>query len=158
MTDDDDHRLLADLRGMWERRDPVPDGLAASVILALATADLSQEYELLTLTASADRLAGVRGSAEVRTLTFTAGAVTVMLRVSALPDGRRRVDGWVSPAATWDVVLLADGHEARTTSTAEGRFELPDVPAGTATVRLRGTPPDAPGGEPLRLRTPPFPS
>jgi hypothetical protein len=155
MTDDDDGKLLADLRGMWERRDPVPDGLAASVILALATADVAREYELLTLSASADRLAGVRGS-EVRTLTFTAGAVTVMLRVSALPDGRRRVDGWVSPAATYDVVLLAGDHEARTTSTDQGRFELPDVPAGAVTVRLRGTPPDAPGGEPLRLRTPSF--
>lgn len=148
MSDD----LFPRLRRMWERRDPVPPGLADSVLVALATVDLGAEYELLTLLESSDRLAGVRGGGETVTLTFAAGDFTVMLRVSVLGEGmlgagltdvgptarsRRRIDGWVSAASALTVRLLcADGDERTTDSTAEGRFEFPDVPAGAASIWL----------------------
>lgn len=133
--------LLAALRGMWQRRDPVPVGLVESVLARIAGFDLDVEYEMLTLVESTERLAGVRGSAEARNLTFASQAATVMLRVSELPGGRRRLDGWVSPPAVLSVVLTCAGVQLQTSSDANGRFELADVPAGTADLSLRGPEP-----------------
>ncbi len=133
MSDD----LFLRLRRMWERRDPVPPGLADSVLVALATADLSAEYELLTLLESTDRLSGVRGGGDAVTLTFAAGDITVMLRVSVLGEGRRRVDGWLSPPSALTVRLMSpEGDDRTTESTVDGRFEFADVPAGAASIRL----------------------
>ena len=139
MTHDDvdpDRALLARLRRVWERRDPPPAGLVDSVLLALATLDLEAEYELLTLVGSTERLAGTRGTTETRTLTFSGEGVTVMLRVSATGEGRRRVDGWLSPGSARTVRLRVAAAEWRTTSTPHGRFELADLPAGDATLHI----------------------
>jgi len=70
----EDTRLLDDLRAMWWRADPPPPGLAQSMVAAVATADLDQEWELLVLVRdSADEPAAqVRGLATARMLYFTA--------------------------------------------------------------------------------------
>ncbi|GGC08909.1 hypothetical protein [Cellulomonas carbonis] len=161
MTDDADEALLAPLRAMWRRRDPVPDGLVTSVLVALASEGLDEEYELLTLTGDAARLEGVRapagddgGAGAPRTLTFTAGPVTVMLRVSPLDHGRRRVDGWVSPAGVHAVRLRCGADDVRTTSSAAGRFEVADVPSGVATLWVLG--PEDAGTPSVRVTTAPF--
>ncbi|UZN03707.1 hypothetical protein [Cellulomonas sp. S1-8] len=163
---DEDRMLLVRLRSMWEHRDPVPDGLVGSVLAALATQGLDEEYEILTLVESTERLAGVRGGPDSRTLTFGSGAVTVMVRLSSLADGRRRLDGWITPSATYDVRLDrraargGDAVELRTTSTPHGRFEIADVAAGTVALRLlavpEGQPPTDDGVAPLWLTTPPL--
>ncbi|GIG39196.1 hypothetical protein [Cellulomonas phragmiteti] len=161
---EEDRRLLTRLRAMWERRDPVPDGLARSVLAVLATEGLDEEYAMLTLVASTDRLAGVRGGVESRTLTFGSGEVTVMLRVSPLGDRRRRLDGWITPSAAYDVRLdrrgaAGEAGELRTTSTPLGRFEIADVAAGTVTLRLLAVAAQVPaddGVAPLWLTTPPL--
>lgn len=155
---DEDRRLLARLRTLWDRRDPVPDGLVAQVLAALASEGIDEEYELLTLQESSGRLAGVRGDDDGRTLTFGSGDLTVMVRISTLDGTRRRVDGWISPSATYDVRLDRPGAEpAATTSAATGRFELADVPTGSVRLRFLAT------GEqgrsdvtPLWLTTPSF--
>jgi hypothetical protein len=160
VTADDavDRHLLARLRAMWERRDPPPPGLVDSVLLALATHDLAAEYELLVLVESTERLAGTRGSSETRTLTFAGAGVTVVLRVSATGEGRRRVDGWLAPAAVREVRLRSGDGEWRTTSTEHGRFELADVPAGEALVHLEPASSEAGAAGAARgLTTPPFP-
>lgn len=162
-----DAGLLAALRVMWQRRDPVPVGLVESVLAVIGDRDLNFEYELLTLVDSTDRLAGVRGTTETRTLTFTSGPVTVMLRVAERPAGRRRVDGWVSPPAVLAVRLSCEGADVHTTSDAKGRFELADVQAGTATMWLTASAPAYPSTAPgpgavdddtatLKLTTAPF--
>ena len=137
MSDD----LFPRLRRMWERRDPVPDSLVESVLVALETADL--DYELLTLVDSTDRLAGVRGTGAAVTLTFTAGTTTVMLRVAPLSTDRRRIDGWLSPPVALTVRLDIDAEgagapsvEQVTESSPEGRFEFADVPTGEARMWL----------------------
>jgi hypothetical protein len=143
MSHDDaaeDRLLLARLRTMWERLDPPPAGLVEDVLLALATHDLATEYELLVLVESTDRLAGTRGSSDTRTLTFTGEDVTVMLRVSATGEGRRRVDGWLSPGSARAVLLRSGDAEWRTTSTEHGRFEIADVPAGEGSLRIEPGP------------------
>lgn len=169
-----DGGLLAELRVMWQDRDPMPAGLVAAVLTSIAALDLDEEYELLVLVEATQRLAGVRGAAEARTFTFSSEQVTVMLRVSDLADGRRRLDGWISPPAVLDIQVSCAGSQWHTTSTGNGRFELADIPAGTATVRLRspaaqgqapvgevdvresGSAQVDVGGGPVRLATPPF--
>lgn len=70
-----DTRLLDDLRDLWRLVDPPPPGLTATMIAALAAADLDEEWELLVLVRdSADEPAAqVRGLASARMLYFTAG-------------------------------------------------------------------------------------
>jgi hypothetical protein len=159
----DDPTLLARLRRMWLRRDAAPDGLAGAVLERIAAEALNDEYELLTLVGSTARLAGVRGTSDDRTLTFASEAVTIALRVSALANGRCRVDGWLSPPAAREVRLASSHGELSTTSTAGGRFEFGDVPRGTATCWV--DPPAVEAGTrpvehdaltPLRLVTAPF--
>lgn len=160
---DQDRMLLGRLRSLWERRDPVPEGLVEAVLATLAAQGLDEEYEVLTLVDATERLAGVRGVAETRTLTFASGEVTVMIRVSALAGDRRRIDGWVTPAGPYDVRLDRSGGGDRTAATPLGRFELADLAPGTVTLRLHATPTGTPSADvpdgsvaPLWLTTPPF--
>ncbi|HEY8912874.1 hypothetical protein [Lacisediminihabitans sp.] len=143
----DDSVLFARLRRMWNRRDPVPNDLVDSVLVALATEGLVEEYALLTMLETGDRLAGVRGggddaSRHTQVFEFADGTVTVMLRVSALNERRRRVDGWLAPARPISVVLQHGDEEWTASVSAEGRFEFNDVPAGSVRLLLR---PDAGG-------------
>lgn len=73
MTTGDD-RLLDDLRDMWRLVDPPPPGLTATMIAAVAAADLDDEWELLVLVRdSADEPAAqVRGLGTARMLYFNA--------------------------------------------------------------------------------------
>jgi hypothetical protein len=139
----DDGALFARLREMWNRRDPMPHDLVDSVLVALATEGLVEEYALLTMLETGS-LAGVRGAADAsrdtRVVEFADETVTVMLRVSALDDRRRRVDGWLAPARPVSVVLQHGNDEWAASVSAEGRFEFNDVPAGSVRLVLRPEP------------------
>jgi hypothetical protein len=69
-----DAALLEELRDMWMTYDPPPPGLVATMIAAVAAADLDDEWEMLVLMRdSVDRPAAqVRGLATSRILYFTA--------------------------------------------------------------------------------------
>jgi hypothetical protein len=71
-----DTGLLEDLRDMWRRADPPPPGLTATMIAAVAAADLDEEWELLVLVRdSADEPAAqMRGLGTARVLYFNAAA------------------------------------------------------------------------------------
>ncbi|MGH3471247.1 MAG: hypothetical protein ACRDPG_04260 [Nocardioidaceae bacterium] len=118
------------LADMWDRHDPMPDGLVEKVLVAIETEDLDAEYELLHMIDRSHELAGARGVGDAMTIAFSGGAVSLLLRVSQIGKKACRVDGWVSPAQpmkvsvtqktrTWDA--LVDGM---------GRFELPKLPTG----------------------------
>lgn len=134
MPDHDDHALLTDLRGMWERTDPMPADLPDRVIAALAAEDL--DFELLTLTASES--VGVRGG-EAQVLECTVDDLTLAVRISEEPDGSRRIDGWTEGVR--EVDLLADAEtDTRTAAVSDaGRFEFDNVPSGPVRLRLRAT-------------------
>jgi hypothetical protein len=72
MTSDDS--LLADLRWMWHRSDPLPPGLVEQMIAAVAAADLDDELEMLVLVrdSATGPQAQVRGLATARVLYFQA--------------------------------------------------------------------------------------
>ena len=70
----EDTRLLDDLRDLWWLADPPPPGLTATMIAAVAAADLDHEWELLVLVRDSanEPAAQVRGLATARMLYFTA--------------------------------------------------------------------------------------
>lgn len=74
MTASDDAALLEELRDMWTTHDPPPPHLVATMIAAVAAADLDSEWEMLVLVRdSADEPAAqVRGLGTSRILYFTA--------------------------------------------------------------------------------------
>jgi hypothetical protein len=131
-----DEDLFARLRRMWRRRDPMPTELVDNVLVALATHDLVVEYAMLTLLESSDLSAGVRGVSDVQLLEFSHDSQSIMLRVSDLGGGRRRVDGWIAPASPLSVRLEQDDDDFTTAASAEGRFEFADVPTGRTRMWL----------------------
>ena len=68
--------LLGELRGMWTTYDPPPPGLVATMVAAVAAADLDEEWEMLVLLRdSADGpTAQVRGLSTARVLYFSAAS------------------------------------------------------------------------------------
>lgn len=131
--------LFARLRAVFDERDPVPADLVERMVAAVAVADLSTEYALLTLVE--DAASAVRGDAETTTLQFSDGTASVLLHISRATDRRRRLDGWVEADA--EEILLEQG--ARTWTTVpdgNGRFVFDGIPPGLARVRIT-TPADA---------------
>ncbi|UFU01953.1 hypothetical protein LQF12_10545 [Ruania suaedae] len=121
---------LEALRKMWERADPVPDGLVDSVIVAVASEDL--DAELLSLRPV--ELADVRGeSAQV--LEFVSDSLTLVVRLGQEADGRRRVDGWAEGIR--EVALVHEEWSRTATVSPAGRFEFDRVPGGPVRLRLR---------------------
>jgi hypothetical protein len=127
LADDD---LFARLRRLWSRRDPMPAELADNVLVAIATHDLGIEYAMLTLLESSGAPLGMRGISDVQLLEFSHGERSIMLRVSDLGNGRRRVDGWISPSAPLLVRFEQDDDDFTTAASDEGRFDFSELPAG----------------------------
>lgn len=122
--------LFARLRQLWRWHDPMPADLVDKVIVALATNTLSVEYAMLTRLESTGVHAAVRGVSDVQLLEFRHGSRSIMVRVSDLGDGRRRIDGWIAPASPLLVRLEQDDDDFTTAASAEGRFDFADIPAG----------------------------
>lgn len=128
-----DEELLSALRDMWRSADPEPSDLIERMVALVASDDISREYALLTLVESAT--AAVRGDAETMILQFSDGRVSVLLHISHVEKGRRRIDGWVD-APTASVVLEHDERSWTTQPGEHGRFAFEKVPTGLCRVRL----------------------
>lgn len=128
-----DAAIFARLRGVWEDVDPMPTDLVDRMVAAVAVADLTREYALLTLVEES-QLAAVRGETDTATLQFSDGSTTVLLHVTAT-DGRRRIDGWVDAAAL-AIRLVQGDTEISAEATEHGRFAFDDVPPGVCRLRL----------------------
>lgn len=147
-----DDQLLDALRAVWERRDPVPSGLVDRVRFAIWLEDLDTEVEVLALTCEVDVGAGARSTETARTVTFSTDHLSILITVSERPDGRRRVDGWVSPATSGRVVVRqVDGASLEADVDADGRFALDDLVPGTAQLVLRASGGDAVATPPIEL-------
>lgn len=130
--------LLDQLRAMWERRDPVPADLVERVMFAVWLEDLDTEVEMLTMTEGAGDLVGVRATQTARTVTFSTDELSILITVSDRPEGRRRVDGWVTPKGAGEISLRrSDGTTATTHVDDDGRFALDDLAPGLAQIVLR---------------------
>lgn len=149
MTEQEDARMFARLRSLWNDIDPVPAGLIDRMVATVAADGLNREYALLTLVEG--QLGAVRGEADALTLQFSDGSTSILLHVTTTASGRRRVDGWVDTAAA--EIVLTQGERSRSTSPEEtGRFVFDDVPPGLTRVRLT----TVIGDESRTLSTPQF--
>ncbi|MFT4218001.1 MAG: hypothetical protein QM619_12585 [Micropruina sp.] len=143
--------LLVAVKRMYEELDPPPAGLTERVLVALAVDDLDLEYELLTMVYRSQQLAGVRsGDDQKLVMEFTAVGITVMLRISPVDAGHRRIDGWVTRTAdaTGETAeLTASLWQEQGTQTASvgthGRFEFTGVPHGLTRLDLAGADSDS---------------
>src|SRR5262245_21569878 len=103
--DDRDLAVLAELRAVYERVDPVPAGLVEQVQFALALE--SFDIEVLR---PRDVALAARGEEQSRTITFDAESLTIMISISATGSDRVRIDGWLAPPAAHEIELRqADG-------------------------------------------------
>ncbi len=132
--------MLAELRDLAERTDPVPEAVlcAARAVLDWRRAD-AELAELVAEGGSAlVRGLAQAGRAGARLLTFRAGEVEIELEVAVTGAGeRRRVTGQLVPGQATTVEALHAYGLARAEADALGRFALPDLPSGPARLRLR---------------------
>ena len=132
----EDVALLERLGGLWERHDPVPEGLAQRLEFALTLDAL--ETEVATLMQVDLAGSGSRGgeTETVRTVTFTSETLDTMVTLTDGPDGTVRVDGWIAPAAAMRVEVLLSTTRLEVESDEDGRFVLEAVPKGLARFAL----------------------
>lgn len=133
--------LLGVVRDVWERHDPVPEHLVASMQAAAAMAASDLDAELMELVERSTELVGARG-AGAYTLRFVHGDTDLLLRI-AVDGDRSRVDGWVVPPEPMTIRALPGEVPASHAAvvTESGRFELTGLPLGL--LRLRLEPHDA---------------
>lgn len=126
--------VLDRIAAMWQHRDPLPEGLIDTVLVALATESLDDEYELLHLVERSQRLDGVRSSSlsQAITVSFSAGRFSLLLRISedGGSAGTRRVDGWVSPAQPMTVRITQQDQAQEIAVDERGRFEVGQMTPG----------------------------
>ncbi|HET8599484.1 MAG TPA: hypothetical protein VFL99_04095 [Segeticoccus sp.] len=127
---------IDELAAMWQAYDPMPAGLAETVLVALAMEDLDQQYELLHLVERTRELAGARGDNEALTVVFTGGELSLMLRISPIGERERRLDGWISPARAARVTVRQQDATWNSTADGLGRFEIARLPSGLSRVVL----------------------
>lgn len=132
-----DEALLKALRTMWEQIDPCSADLAERSLFKLALEDLDAEVMTLQGALSAS---GVRGPEVVSTIIFESERLSLVVTVSTIDRGRRRVDGWISPSAALLVRLHLDDGMREEAADADGRFAFVEVPGGMAYFTIEPTP------------------
>jgi len=137
---DGDAALLEELRAMWMTYDPPPPGLVATMIAAVAAADLDEEWEMLALVRDSrdEPAARVRGLATSRILYFTAAEGWSL--DAELDEGQVRgqlldFDGDMGSVEV--VVETTDGQSWATGLDEVGFFALVAEPTGSVRFTVR---------------------
>lgn len=143
-----DAELFADLRGMWQRADPMPSDLPGRVLFALELEQVEMDYELLRLVATTQDELSVRSAAtDVNTITFSGPSVTVMVRVHEAGADMRSIDGWLAPTSPLSVTVHHPQGSVEAQVDERGRFVVSDLPSGL--IRLVLAPVDDPQATPF---------
>jgi hypothetical protein len=137
-VDELDRKILDGLKEIHEELDPMPQELDDVVLFALATRDL--DGELARIVEDELVVASARATGRVRTIRFEMEDVELMVTVVEGATGRRRVDGWLAPAAPGTVEARtprARPSSARTSVDEGGRFALTDLGSGPTQFVVR---------------------
>lgn len=129
-------QLLDSLVAVWQRLDPVPEGLVDRVLVALTMDDLDVDYELIHLTSRWVGLAGARSDDEAITFTFDSADLSMVVRVSSTGGDTCRVDGWITPARDLTVTASQAGNAVHAHVLDQGRFEFPELRSGATRFLL----------------------
>jgi hypothetical protein len=136
--DADDERVLAELDAMHDIVDPVPPDLDERARFALRAGNLDFEISRLYDLSAAG--AGARDEDATRTVTFESPTLTIMVTVTDLGGGRRRLEGWVAPPDEVAVELrvgTTTREESFRAGAENGRFVFADVSSGLAQFHVR---------------------
>jgi hypothetical protein len=136
-----DDVILGQLRSAFADVDPPPDDLDERSKFAIELENVDIEVSRLyedTLLGS-----GARAADRIRTITFEADRMTIMLTVADAGEGSLRVEGWLAPAAPLRVSLrTATEQPADVLADQHGRFAFDGVPAGLSQLAVHS--PDHP--------------
>jgi hypothetical protein len=145
-----DGAVLAAVREVFERIDPVPAGLGDQVKFALTFQALEAEVaelQRLPLESSAVRAVDY---ARAQTVTFISERLTAMVTITGLDDETVRIDGWVT-GGRFTVELRERSRSTSVETDADGRFVFESVARGIAQFVLR---PVGPSSTPRPVITP----
>lgn len=128
--------LLADLKFLASRLDPVPEAVKAAARASSTWQRIDAELaELVYDSVVDDELVGVRGSGAARQLTFRGPGGSVEVEVVS---AGRRLQGQVLPAREVDVEVRHRGGSTTVRSDALGHFTAQGVPPGPVSLRCGG--------------------
>ena len=139
-----DDKLLQDLARTVARTDPVPPSVLAAARATFTWRTIDAELAALSYDSVLDErpLAGIRGAATERVLTFEASGVSIEVEVRE--DGQRRsIIAQLVPPQQADVALDHRDGTASVVADELGRFAVDDIPAGPVRLRVRNAGPAA---------------
>lgn len=139
--DDADRVVLAQVRTLYERADPMPADMVERTMFVLSFADMDTELAELVDTPV---LARGDGDETVRTMTFASTELTIMVKISPSSPDRVRIDGWVAPAEGVLVVMQQGEQRRQTRADVDGQFVFEDVPHALTEFFASGSGPTAP--------------
>jgi hypothetical protein len=129
----EDEELLAELRNLVGRADPVPPDLTAVAMSLLAWRD--PDAQLAELVADSRDMAGaVRGDTAV-VLDFRAGDVQIVVQLSPDGEGLHRLVGQVEPATAGTVRVRRATGQSDVVVDELGRFVADRLVAGPISLR-----------------------
>ena len=128
-----DDELLAELARALQAADPVPQAVTEYATAGFGWRTLDADLAELVFDSAVAGLAGVRGQAESREITFQAPGVEIEVQV--LSEGSRRIMGQLVPPQRAEIILRYDGRSLTTESDDLGRFSFQDVPSGPISLR-----------------------
>jgi hypothetical protein len=131
-----DDAVLAAVREVFDRADPVPARLGDQVKFALTVQALEAEIAELQRTPLASSAARSVDYTRVQTVTFASGRLTAMVTINPIDRDRVRLDGWVTGGRV--EVELRERSRSSTVETDEnGRFVFDSVARGLAQFVIR---------------------
>ena len=131
---DQDDGLLAELRGLGSRLDPVPEEAVAAARSAIAWRTMDRELAELVEESSDAELAGARGTDTPTLLAFESAHLAVEIEVRQTAGGRLVV-GQIVPPQVVQVEVRHRGGTISVTADEAGRFTAAPIAAGPASVR-----------------------
>jgi hypothetical protein len=127
--------LLAELRNVLDKADPVPDAVIAAAKASFAWRTIDAELAELTADSFETMAAGVRATAPARLLTFEAPGAEIEVEIAETGQTRRLTGQLVPPGAASIAVRWATG-SVETSADEMGRFTVEAVPATTVSLSI----------------------
>jgi hypothetical protein len=140
----DDEALLAELRALAARADPVPERVREAARGSLTWRTIDEELARLVYDSALDaELAALVRGGEARLLTFELDGLAVEVEATAADDGSLVLVGQIVPPGAAAIEVRHPGGTVAAAADDVGRFRVAGVPAGPVSLRTRRAGADA---------------